>query len=74
MSNFLNTNFAPAWPIVKDCVVLVSGITALNEILALCLAEANDGILVGMPIYGSFTADLLTKSEYSSNTFLTTTN
>lgn len=65
MANFLNDHFSPATVISYDLISFVSGVTALNEAVSLCLTEDNDGLLLGMPIYGSFAADLPTKSKYN---------
>ncbi|KAF2259380.1 1-aminocyclopropane-1-carboxylate synthase 1 [Lojkania enalia] len=63
MSGFVNLHFSPATPTLAEYFSFVSGVTALNEVLALCLTEENDGLLMGMPIYGSFASDLPTKSD-----------
>jgi xeroderma pigmentosum group C-complementing protein len=39
-------------------------VTALNDILSLCLTDGeNDALLLGMPIYGSFVPDLQSMSR-----------
>jgi bifunctional pyridoxal-dependent enzyme with beta-cystathionase and maltose regulon repressor activities len=63
MADFLDATFSPALSISADNISFVSGVTALNEVLALCLTEQNDGLLLGMPIYGSFAPDLQTISK-----------
>lgn len=64
MSSFVNATFAPASPVESDDVVFVSGVTALNSILAVSLTEGKDeGLLLGMPVYGSFGVDLGTDSR-----------
>ncbi|KAH6615391.1 1-aminocyclopropane-1-carboxylate synthase 1 [Boeremia exigua] len=63
MANFINTGFLPAVPTTVDEISFVSGVTALNNILALCTTAENEGLLVGMPIYGSFAPDLQTMSN-----------
>jgi bifunctional pyridoxal-dependent enzyme with beta-cystathionase and maltose regulon repressor activities len=65
MANFLNETLTPATTISADLISFVSGVTALNEAVALCLTEENDGLLLGMPIYGSFAVDFPTKSKYA---------
>ncbi|KAF2274580.1 1-aminocyclopropane-1-carboxylate synthase 1 [Westerdykella ornata] len=63
MADFLNGKISPASSISADNVSFVSGITALNEISALCLTEEDEGVLLSMPIYGSFARDFETKSN-----------
>jgi hypothetical protein len=63
MVNFVNARFNPALPITPDQVSFVNGVTALNNILSLCIASENEGLLLGMPIYGSFAPDLQTMSK-----------
>ncbi len=65
MADFVNTKFLPASLIAAEDISFISGVTALDEILALSLTEANEGLLLGMPIYGSFAPDFRTKSRYS---------
>lgn len=64
MAEFVNANFSPVSTIEEDLVSFVSGVTALNEVLSLCLTEENEGLLLGMPIYGTFSVDLTTQSKY----------
>jgi aspartate/methionine/tyrosine aminotransferase len=65
MASFLNEAFKPATPISADLISFVSGVTAINEALALCLTEEHEGLLLGMPIYGSFSFDFTTTSKYT---------
>ncbi|KAJ8115989.1 hypothetical protein OPT61_g2491 [Boeremia exigua] len=58
MADFMNANFLPALQITTDEVSFVAGVTALNNILARCVAEEGEGLLLGMLIYGSFAPDL----------------
>ncbi|KAF2690699.1 PLP-dependent transferase [Lentithecium fluviatile CBS 122367] len=64
MADFINTNFAPSSEVAPECISFVSGVTALNEVLALSLTEDGVGLLLGSPIYGSIAPDLQTKSNY----------
>lgn len=64
MARLVNTRFSPASTITANEISFVSGVTALNEVVALCLAEEDEGLLLGMPIYGSFASDFQTKSKY----------
>jgi xeroderma pigmentosum group C-complementing protein len=63
MADFLNARFAPVAPVTSDEICFVSGVTALNEIMSLCMTEEGEGLLLGMPIYGSFAVDLPTMSK-----------
>ncbi|EDU45581.1 Aspartate tyrosine aromatic aminotransferase [Pyrenophora tritici-repentis] len=64
MASFINSRFAPVSALNKDQVTFVSGVTALNDVLSLCLTEGEEeGLLLGMPIYGSFAADLRSMSK-----------
>jgi xeroderma pigmentosum group C-complementing protein len=64
MAAFTNKRFSPVSAVTMDQVSFVSGVTALNDILSLCMTdEENDGLLLGMPIYGSFNPDMRSMSE-----------
>lgn len=63
MANFINTGFSPASPTTVDEISFASGVTALNDIVSLCTTAENEGLLLGMPIYGSFAPDLQTMSK-----------
>jgi xeroderma pigmentosum group C-complementing protein len=63
MANFVNTRFSPVVSTTADEISFVSGVTALNNILSLCTTAENEGLLLGMPIYGSFAPDLQTVSK-----------
>ncbi|CAI7638614.1 unnamed protein product [Penicillium palitans] len=58
MTNLITSYFHPATPISPNNIVFSNGVTSLNAICALSLTNAGDGILLGQPIYGSFTGDL----------------
>lgn len=63
MVDFINARFDPASPVTTDEVSFVAGVTALNSILSCCITKEGDGLLLGMPIYGSFVPDLQTVSK-----------
>jgi len=64
MATFINKRFLPASAVAMDEVSFVSGVTALNDILSLCLTDGdNEGLLLGMPIYGSFKPDMRSMSK-----------
>ncbi|CRL25949.1 1-aminocyclopropane-1-carboxylate synthase [Penicillium camemberti] len=58
MTNLITSYFHPATPISPNNIVFSNGVTSLNAICALSLTNPGDGILLGQPIYGSFTGDL----------------
>jgi hypothetical protein len=63
MVDFVNARFSPALSVTTDEISFVSGVTALNDIVSLCTTEKDEGLLLGMPIYGSFAPDLQTMSK-----------
>lgn len=63
MANLITTYFRPAMPILNEHIVFTNGVTSLNAICALSLTNPGDGILLGQPIYGSFTGDLRVPSD-----------
>lgn len=62
MASHINRYFKPHTPVQMDEIVFSSGVTAINEIVALNLTDPGEGILLGMPIYGKFSADLTIRS------------
>lgn len=66
MASHLNDNFSPFKPVYTDHVTFTAGVTGLNEMIALSLADEEEGILLGRPIYGSFYGDMITKSKFVS--------
>ncbi|CAN9134034.1 unnamed protein product [Alternaria alternata] len=64
MAAFVNKRFSPVSAVTIDQVSFVSGVTALNDILSLCMTDGEtDGLLLGMPIYGSFYPDMASMSK-----------
>lgn len=64
MASFINSRFAPASAVNKDQITFISGVTALNDVLSLCMTEGEDeGLLLGMPVYGSFAPDFQSMSK-----------
>lgn len=62
MAGHINRYFKPHTPVQMDEIVFSSGVTAINEIVALNLTDPGEGILLGMPIYGKFSTDLTIRS------------
>lgn len=66
MTAFVNRRFLPASDVSVNDISFVSGVTALNDILSLCMTEReSDALLLGMPIYGSFVPDIQSMSRYA---------
>lgn len=66
MAGHINRHFKPYIPVQTDEVIFSSGVTSINEIVALNLTDPGEGILLGMPIYGNYSNDLTIRSEYAS--------
>ncbi|KAI1640709.1 pyridoxal phosphate-dependent transferase [Biscogniauxia mediterranea] len=60
MANHLNMHFEPAQEIDPEEITFAAGVTDLNEVCALltCDPGQNEAIMLGGPIYGSFSKDL----------------
>lgn len=67
MASHLNTYFSPFVPVTHRQITFMTGITALNEMIAFNLCDEGEAILLGRLIYGAFAGDLVTKSNYVSN-------
>jgi xeroderma pigmentosum group C-complementing protein len=64
MATFINKHFSPVSIVTMKHISFVSGVTVLNDILSLCLTDGEDeGVLLGMPIYGSFNPDMQSMSK-----------
>ena len=59
----MNDHFDPYERLTGDDVKATSAATALHEILAFSLAEADEGILISRPYYGRFELDFGNKAE-----------
>ena len=60
MANHLNNYFNPAQPFDTEEITFGAGVTALSEACAFvtCDFDANEAILLGMPMYSGFSKDL----------------
>ncbi|KAJ3561047.1 hypothetical protein NPX13_g9095 [Xylaria arbuscula] len=60
MASHLNEYFAPVKQVDAEEITFAAGVTILNETCALvtCNPDADEAIMVGGPIYGSFSRDL----------------
>ncbi|KAF2435130.1 1-aminocyclopropane-1-carboxylate synthase 1 [Tothia fuscella] len=62
MANVVNEYFSPHEDISLDEITFTSGVTVLNESLALALCDPGDSVLLGQPAYGSFGNDLVQRT------------
>ena len=58
MASHINETFHPVTQITNMDVIFSAGVTSLNEICALNLADEGEALLLGMPIYGAFDLDM----------------
>jgi 1-aminocyclopropane-1-carboxylate synthase len=63
MTDHINRRFHPQTLVSPEQVLFSAGVTSVNEIVAWNLADAGDGILLNMPIYGPFQIDFTAKAE-----------
>jgi bifunctional pyridoxal-dependent enzyme with beta-cystathionase and maltose regulon repressor activities len=67
MATFVNNRFRSATPVTMDQVSFATGVTALNEVIAHCITDGeSDGLLLGMPVYGSFAPDMQSTSRHET--------
>jgi 1-aminocyclopropane-1-carboxylate synthase len=64
MASLINDYFSPFMPVTNKFVTFTPGVTGLNEMFAMNLADEGDGILLGTPSYGSFHTDLTVTSKF----------
>jgi 1-aminocyclopropane-1-carboxylate synthase len=57
MASFINEHFNTFIPVIGANILTTSGVTGLNNMLALSLGDPGDGILTSSPIYGRFELD-----------------
>ncbi|KAI1098340.1 acc synthase [Jackrogersella minutella] len=64
MAKHLNAHFKPAQEIDLEQITFAAGVTDLNEVCALvtCNAENRETILLGKPVYGAFSRDLVIRT------------
>lgn len=65
MAKHLNEFFRPAQAIDPEEITFAAGVTDLNEVCALitCDPDRHDSIMLGRPIYGPFSKDLVMRTE-----------
>ncbi|KAL7619776.1 hypothetical protein AAE478_010318 [Parahypoxylon ruwenzoriense] len=64
MAKHLNAHFKPVHEIDSEQITFAAGVTALNEACAqiTCNPESKESIMLGMPVYGSFSKDLVMRT------------
>ena len=63
LARFLTERFTACPTVRPEDIVVSSGLTALNDMLAWTLADAGDGIMVGRPLYCSFPSDFWARAK-----------
>ncbi|KAI0405233.1 PLP-dependent transferase [Xylaria palmicola] len=60
MASHINKHFGPAHAVDAEEITFAAGVTDLNEACALvtCNPDADEAIMLGGPVYGSFSRDL----------------
>ncbi|KAF8543938.1 ACC synthase [Trichophaea hybrida] len=63
LSNFLNRYFCAVQPVKPEHVIVSSGVTPILDMLAWALADAEDGVMFGRPLYNGFPNDLWARAK-----------
>ncbi|MCJ1479643.1 hypothetical protein MMC13_008329 [Lambiella insularis] len=63
LSNLFNSRFNPLHSVQPSQIIVVSGVSAAVDLVAFVTADANDGFLIGRPLYSGFHADLDARSK-----------
>ncbi|KAF2142314.1 uncharacterized protein K452DRAFT_269886 [Aplosporella prunicola CBS 121167] len=63
ISRFVNRHFHPYLPVKSDHIRACVGVSCASELLALTLANEEDGFLIGRPHYGAFIGDFWAKAK-----------
>ncbi|RKF56150.1 1-aminocyclopropane-1-carboxylate synthase-like protein 1 [Erysiphe neolycopersici] len=63
LASFMNTYFSPHVPVTSDNIVTCASLSAVQNILAFCIADKGDGVLVSRPAYGRFELDYNTSAR-----------
>ncbi|KAF8251923.1 ACC synthase [Wilcoxina mikolae CBS 423.85] len=63
LSNFLNRYFCAVQPVQPEHIVVSSGVTAVLDMLAWTLADAEDGVMFGRPLYNAFPNDFWARAK-----------
>ena len=65
MAKHMNRHFHTVVPIDKEELLFANGVTSLCTMLAFCIAEPGDGILMSSPIYQAFPLDFGLAAKYA---------
>jgi DNA-binding transcriptional MocR family regulator len=65
LSTFINNQFHPFKPVEPSHLVIAAGVTATLDLIAYSIADENDAILIGRPLYTSFRNDLGARAQVS---------
>ncbi|POS83586.1 hypothetical protein EPUL_004554, partial [Erysiphe pulchra] len=57
MAAHINKYFSPHIPVTSDNIITGNGVTAVQSMLAFCIGDEGDGVLVSPPSYGRFEID-----------------
>jgi 1-aminocyclopropane-1-carboxylate synthase len=60
---FNSSTFSPVIPVIKEHLHFSSGSSAILDQLFYCLADVEDGVLIGKPMYGGFVHDLTMRAK-----------
>ncbi|KAF5718817.1 1-aminocyclopropane-1-carboxylate synthase 1 [Fusarium mundagurra] len=58
LARFINRHFSPFEDIIKDQVIVTSGVGQAIELSGFALCDKSDGVLLARPHYGNFPVDL----------------
>ncbi|POS84153.1 hypothetical protein EPUL_004918, partial [Erysiphe pulchra] len=57
LASFINTYFSPYVPVTSGNILTGASACAMQAVLAFCIADKGDGVLVSRPTYGRFEID-----------------
>jgi 1-aminocyclopropane-1-carboxylate synthase len=63
MADTMNRYFNPFRPVKSEELLFGNGVTSVNDMLGFTLLDEGGGILLGMPVYGSFDWDFKAKAQ-----------
>ncbi|KAI1268178.1 acc synthase [Xylariaceae sp. FL1019] len=62
MAAHMNAHFSPVQEITAEEVTFAAGVTGLNEVCALLTCDPGQCLMLGAPVYGSFSRDLVVRT------------
>jgi aspartate/methionine/tyrosine aminotransferase len=63
LARFINRNFNPHEAVIKDQLIVTSGVGQAIELSGFSLCDKGDGVLLGRPHYGNFPIDFGYRAE-----------